>query len=268
MINFNINRDRYILIPYIKEALKVRPDLKIWASPWVPPLWMKVNNHYAMGPGGNKSMTEAQAIRNNATAFRMENRYLQAYALYFSKFVEAYENEGIDITLVQVQNEPVYQPFWQSCTWRPEDLAFFIGHFLGPQFEKDKTKADIWLGTVNFGDPNYTRTILKDAEASKYIKGIGVQWDFKYAIPTIHDEFPDMKIMQTESECGSGERNWGSAEYTWSLINQYLSNGTSSYMYWNMVLDPSGESTWGWRQNAMITIDKNKKQVIITLNIT
>ncbi|MEL0455910.1 glycoside hydrolase family 30 protein [Flavobacteriaceae bacterium SZ-1-7] len=262
MKNFNINRDRYILIPYIKEALKVRPDLEIWASPWVPPLWMKVNNHYAMGPyGGDKSISEGQAIRNNATAFKMENRYLQAYALYFSKFVEAYENEGIDISFIMVQNEPIYQPHWQSCTWRPEDLAFFIGRFLGPQFQKDETKADIWLGTVNSGDPNYARTILKDGEASKYIKGLGVQWDFKHAISTIHSEFPNTTIMQTESECGNGERNWASAEYTWSLINQYISNGTNSYMYWNMILDPTGASTWGWKQNAMITIDKVSKQV-------
>lgn len=262
MKNFSIDRDRYILIPYIKSALAIRPNLQIWASPWSPPLWMKVNNHYAMGSyNGDKTMNEGQAIRNNATAFKMENRYLQAYALYFSKFVEAYEKEGIDISSVMVQNEPIYQPHWQSCTWRPDDLAYFIGKFLGPQFQKSATKADLWLGTVNSGDPNYTRTILNDKEASKYIKGLGVQWDAKKAIATINKEFPNMPIMQTESECGNGDRNWKSAEYTWSLINTYLTNGANSYMYWNMVLDPSGASTWGWRQNALITIDKQTKKV-------
>lgn len=263
MKNFSIDRDRYIIMPYIKSALAVRPDLQIWASPWCPPLWMKVNNHYAMGSySGDKTIDEGQAIKNNATAFKMENRYLNAYALYFSKFVEAYEKEGIAISSVMVQNEPVYQPHWQSCTWRPEDLAFFVGEFLGPQFQKDKTKADIWLGTVNSGDPNYARTILNNKEASKYIKGLGVQWDMKYAIATINKEFPNLPKMQTESECGNGERNWKSAEYTWSLINTYLSNGANSYMYWNMVLDPTGASTWGWKQNAMITIDKKTKEVI------
>lgn len=120
-----------------------------------------------------------------------------------------------------------------------------------------------WVhGTVNSGDPNYARTILNDKEASKYIKGLGVQWDMKYAIATINKEFPNLSKMQTESECGNGERNWKSAEYTWSLINTYLSNGANSYMYWNMILDPSGASTWGWKQNAMITIDKKTKEVI------
>lgn len=102
MKNFNIDRDRYILIPYIKEAKKINPDLKIWASPWSPPAWMKVNNHYAMGISKVKQMDAGKEIKNDATTFKMEERYLKAYSLYFSKFVQAYKNEGIDISMVQV----------------------------------------------------------------------------------------------------------------------------------------------------------------------
>jgi len=262
MKNFNIDRDRYILIPYIKAAMAVNPGLKIWASPWGPPAWMKVNNHYAMGANTNvRQMDPGKTIPNNATAFRMEMDYLDAYSLYFSKFVKAYQKEGIDISMVMVQNEPVYQPHWQSCTWRPEDLAFFIGRFLGPRFEKDSISADIWLGTVNSSNPDYTRTILDDSEAHRYIKGVGFQWDAKYALPELQKEYPDYPMMQTESECGNGENNWESAEYTWSLINHYFNSGINSYMYWNMVLDESGRSTWGWSQNMMIAIDKQTGQI-------
>jgi len=262
MKNFNIDRDRYILIPYIKAAKKIRPGLKIWASPWTPPIWMKVNNHYAMGANNKeKTMDPGKAIGNNATAFKMENRYLNAYSLYFSKFVQAYKKEGIDISSVMVQNEPIYQPHWQSCTWRPDDLAYFIGKFLGPQFQKDSLNSEIWLGTVNSADPNYTRTILNNKDAAKYIKGVGMQWDAKNAISAIHKEYPSYPLMQTESECGDGENNWKSAEHTWSLINQYISNGARSYMYWNMVLDQSGRSTWGWIQNMLIAINKSTGEV-------
>jgi len=265
MKNFNIDRDRYILVPYIKAAKKVRLGLKIWASPWSPPAWMKVNNHYAMGAyNGVKTIDKGRHIAKNATAFKMENRYLEGYALYCSKFVQAYKNEGIDISLVMVQNEPVYQPQWQSCTWRPEDLAFFIGNYLGPRFRKDSISTTIWLGTVNSGDPGFTRTILNNKEAAPYVKGLGVQWDFKYAIEAIHKEYPDLTVMQTESVCGNGENNWQSAEYTWSLIQRYLINGANSYMYWNMVLDSSGMSTWGWKQNMMISI--NKRTAAVTYN--
>lgn len=262
MKNFNIDRDRYIMIPYIKEAKKINPNLKIWASPWSPPVWMKVNNHYAMGAYNNeKKIDSGKFIRNNATAFKMEERYLSAYGLYFSKFVNAYKEEGIDISRVMVQNEPVYQPQWQSCTWRPDDIAYFVGKFLGPQFKKDSLNTEIWLGTVNSSDPNFMRTILNDKDAALYIKGIGVQWDAKQSIPTIHSEYPNYPIMQTESECGNGENNWNSAEYTWSLINHYLNNGANSYMYWNMVLENPGRSTWGWNQNMMISINKETKEV-------
>lgn len=262
MKNFNIDRDRYILIPYIKEAMKIQPGLQIWASPWTPPIWMKVNNHYAMGANTTvKRMDPGKQIRNDATGFRMEDAYLQAYARYFSRFVQAYSAEGINVSRVMVQNEIVYHPHWQSCTWRPEDIAFFIGNYLGPQFQQDKIQTEIWLGTVNTSNPNYTRTVLADKGAKKYIQGLGYQWDAKYCIGTLNKEYPDVNKMQTESECGNGENNWQSAEYTWSLINNYLSNGVRSYMYWNMVLDSTGNSTWGWKQNMLIGIAKNSGKV-------
>jgi glucosylceramidase len=266
MGNFNIDRDRYILIPYIKEALKIRPDLKLWASPWSPPAWMKVNNHYALHGGKingqSNGLTPEKEILNNSTAFRMETAYLKAYALYLSKFVQAYRKEGINLSALCVQNEIVYSPHWSSCTWRAEDLAYFIRSALGPQFKKDSLATQIWLGTVNGADPNYMRTVLNDKEAAKYIAGVGVQWDAKKAIPVITKEYPQYRYMQTESECGNGEKNWKSAEYTWSLINHYINSGVNSYMYWNMVLDPSGKSTWDWVQNMLISVDKTTKSVV------
>lgn len=266
MRNFNIDRDRYILIPYIQAAKEIAPGLKIWGSPWSPPVWMKVNNHYSMSRGGKdewaSEMTPGKKISNNATAFKMEDRYLEAYALYFSKYVQAYQKEGIDISRVCVQNEIVYQPWWPSCTWRPEDLAFFIGKFLGPRFKSDKLSSEIWLGTINGSNPDYIRRVLNDQDAASCIKGIGMQWDAKRAIGTISKEFPSYRLMQTESECGNGENNWASAEYTWSLINHYLNNGANSYIYWNMVLDHTGRSTWGWVQNMLISVNKDTKQVV------
>lgn len=94
---------------------------------------------------------------------------------------------------------------------------------------------------------------------AKYIKGIGFQWDAKKAIGIIHKEYPNYSLMQTESECGNGQNNWNSAEYTWSLIRQYIGNGANSYMYWNMILDDSGKSTWGWSQNMIISVNQRNR---------
>ena len=82
LVNFNIDRDRYILIPYIKAARQINPDLRIWASPWCPPAWMKTNNHYASAvrPSGEKDVNgllPREAIAEFSTGFRMEEGYLK-----------------------------------------------------------------------------------------------------------------------------------------------------------------------------------------------
>ena len=266
MINFNINRDRYILIPYIKAAQKTNPNFRIWGSPWSPPAWMKTNNHYASNIYENEPTLNGLSRRNilelPTTGFKMQRGYLEAYALYFVKYIQEYAKEGLKIEAVHIQNEPCSNHKFPSCTWRPEDMAYFIGEFLGPKFEAEGINAEIYFGTINRDNPNYTRAALDDSKASKYIKGVGFQWDGKYAIPTIHKEYPHLKLMQTESECGNGENNWASAEYTWGLISHYLRNGANTYAYWNMVLDHTGRSTWGWVQNTLISINKETKQVV------
>lgn len=270
MRDFNIDRDRYILIPYLKSALKARPDLQIWASPWTPPAWMKVNEHYSLRAGdwngrsnGNRMDPGAQ-ILSNATAFKMQDQYLKAYALYFSKFVQAYKKEGIELFSVQPQNEIAYAPNWPSCTWRPEDFSIFIGEYLGPQFEKDALDTEIWLGTINAGNPQYVRTILENKKSAKYIKGVGFQWGGSRALPTISKEYPDLKFMQTENKCGEGENDWTSFARSWETLVHFFNNKAGSHMYWNMVLDETGKSAWGWPQNAMIVVDKQSKTIKYT----
>jgi glucosylceramidase len=269
MANFNIDRDRYILIPYIKAAQQINHGIKIWASPWTPPAWMKTNRHYAGFPdaenNGLSPENSARAEGNNngfTTTFTMLRGYLDAYALYFTKFIRAYEKEGINIFAVHVQNEPYHIPNFPSCSWRSEDLSIFIGKYLGPKFEAENIKTDICFGTLNIDDPNYVRTALDDPEVAKYIKGVGFQWAGKKSIPYIHKEYPNMKLMQTESECGNGSNDWEAAEHTWDLIRHYLINGANAYDYWNMVLDKSGMSAWGWKQNALVSIDKTTGDVV------
>jgi glucosylceramidase len=268
MTNFNIDRDRYILVPYIKAAQKVNPAIKVWASPWTPPAWMKTNRHYAGQPEPNNGLLpqlSARAEGNSdgfTTTFVMLRGYLEAYALYFTKFIQAYQKEGIEICAVHVQNEPYHIANFPQCSWRSEDLSCFIGLYLGPKFAAEGIKADICFGTLNVADPDYVRKAMNDKNAAKYIKGVGFQWAGKRSIPIIYREYPNLKLMQTESECGNGANDWKAAEYTWGLIHHYLTNGANVYDYWNMVLEKSGLSAWGWKQNALISIDKETANVV------
>src|SRR5690625_3864829 len=113
MEHFSIERDQKYLIPYIKKALKMNPDLKLFASPWSPPTWMKSPKAYNFG------------------TLRWEKRVLEAYALYFVKFIQAYEKEGIKIDQIHVQNEVVADQKFPSCVWTGEQLREFIAKYLG-----------------------------------------------------------------------------------------------------------------------------------------
>jgi len=250
MEHFSIARDRKYLIPYIKEALKLNPALKLFASPWSPPTWMKFPKAYNYG------------------SLRWEQEILEAYALYFVKFVQAYKEEGITIHQVHVQNEVVADQKFPSCIWTGEQLRVFIRDYLGPAFDRHGLDTEIWLGTINAPEPwdewlkkkvqdhdAYAHTVLSDPEAYKYVKGVGYQWAGKYGIQRTVQSFPELRYMQTENECGDGVNTWFYAKYVFNLYQHYFTNGVNAYIYWNMMLEPKGRSTWGWEQNSMITVD-------------
>ncbi|NRT90986.1 glycosyl hydrolase [Clostridium beijerinckii] len=252
MKNFSIERDKECLIPYIKEAEKYSGELNLFASPWSPPTWMKFPEVYNFG------------------TLIWEEKNLKAYALYFKKFIEEYQKEGIKINQIHIQNEPIADQKFPSCVWSGKQLRDFIKEYIGPLFEGNKLDAEIWLGTLNspyddYGDENwqfgqynnFANTVLSDKDAKRYIKGVGYQWGGKHALLQTRIAYPEMKLIQTENECGEGKNSWEYAEYVFNLMWTYFINGVSAYTYWNMVLEEEGISTWGWKQNSLITVTKD-----------
>lgn len=258
---FSIARDREMLIPYIKAALKYRPDLAVWGSPWTPPFWMKTNNHYACRPDVVNDMAPEQAGQEGITQFRMEPAYLEAYAKYFVKYIQAYYYEGIYLTAIHVQNEMNSCQNFPSCIWTATDLATFIGKYLGPAMRIGAPSTEIWYGTVERPSVEKIDTIMQDSLASPFIYGISFQWAGKQAIPGVRTKYPHIKLMQSETECGNGSNDWTAAEYTFSLMKHYFDHGVSVYSFWNSVLDETGKSMWGWKQNSMITVDSKTHRV-------
>jgi len=245
MTHFNIDRDKKILIPYIKEALKRNPDLKLFASPWSPPSWMKFPKAYNYG-------TLVWTEKN-----------LKAYALYLAKFIEAYAADGITVQQLHIQNEVFADQKFPSCLWTAEQLAEFTGKYLGPVFEERNLTCEIWLGTIN-GDENRLECdfsemafkVLTDDIAQKYIKGVSYQWFGKNSVERNVECFPDIPVIQSENECGDGKNTWEYAKYVFKLMRHYLNAGAEAYTYWNMILNSNnGASTWGWEQNAMISVE-------------
>ncbi|MEO0033599.1 MAG: hypothetical protein RIS94_3357, partial [Pseudomonadota bacterium] len=185
-------------------------------------------------------------------SFILEDRYLEAYARYFRRYVEEYAREGIRISAVMPQNEfNSAQPF-PSCCWTPEGLARFIPH-LGR--EMDKVGVAVFFGTLERGNPDLFSKVMADPAAARVIKGIGVQWAGKGALPALRERFPDLELWASEQECGVGTNDWHYARYGWDTIKRYFTYGASAWTYWNLVMPEGGWSGWGWPQNSLVVVD-------------
>ena len=259
MKNFSVANDKETLIPYIKAAQKVNPNLRVWASPWCPPSWMKYTKHYACRPNSNVNDLEGSPSTDTegTNLFIQQPEYFKAYTLYFKKFIEAYKEEGINIEMVAPQNEFNSCQIFPSCTWTATALSTFIGDYLGPQMKEMGIR--VMFGTMERPNNLLVDTIMQN-KSGQYISEIGFQWAGKESIAKIHETYPEMKLMQTESECGDGRNSWEYCFYTWNLMKHYFKNGISAYMYWNISLDKDpANSRWKWAQNSLISVDQENK---------
>jgi len=246
MAHFSIDRDKEKLLPYIFAAQAIQPGLTVWGVPWSPPAWMKDSNTLI----GGRIKTDPQT--------------LNALALYFEKYVQAYQAAGVNLRMVMPQNEPTITSNYTSCLWTGAQLHNFIKNYLGPKFAADSLPCDIWLGTLQNSDYTYVADTVDDSASLAMIKGIAFQWDGARSCAIIHREHPELKLMQSETECGHHENDWHYAEGQYDLIKQYFEAGVSSYQLWNMVLDETGKSFTGWAQCSPLIIDTKSKKIIFT----
>lgn len=263
--HFSIANDRETLIPFIKAAQAVRPDLRLWASPWSPPTWMKRTGHYAQAPAWHGRLSNGigpdQIGTEGKDSFIQDDRYFDAYARYFRRYVEDYAREGIRIGMVMPQNEfNSAQPF-PSCCWTPEGLARFIP-FLGR--EMGKVGVEIFFGTLERGNADMLGKALADPLAAPLLKGVGLQWAGKGALEEIARRYPSLPIWGSEQECGFGDNTWRYARYGWATIRRYFNAGARAWHYWNMAMPLGGLSGWGWPQNALVSVDTRRGRFELT----
>jgi len=233
---FSIEHDRKFRIPMIHRAIEAAGgSLLMYASPWSPPPFMKSNHDMLKG---GKLLPE----------------YYGSWALYYTKFIKAYENEGIPIWGITIQNEPMASQIWESCIYTAAEERDFLKNHLGPTMEKEG------LGDKNIVAWDHNRdlithrayTIFDDPEAAKYAWGIGFHWyetwtggDPKFDnLALIHEAYPDKKLLFTEgcNEQFDPEKYqyWPNAErYGRSMINDF-NRGTVGWTDWNILLDQFG----------------------------
>ncbi len=234
--SFNIEHDKKFKIPFIKEAMATAGGkLDLFASPWSPPAFMKTNGE--MLHGG-----------------KLKPEYNDMWALYYTKFVKAYEKEGVPVWGISVQNEPMATQKWESCIYTAEEERDFLKKHLGPTMEKEGLKDKKIIVWDHNRDMIYqrARTYFNDPEAAKYIWGIGFHWyeDWSGGTPMydnlrrVYEAYPDKNIFFTEGCAESFDAKRYNAwvlgeEYGRSMINDF-NNGMVGFTDWNILLDETG----------------------------
>lgn len=229
--SFSIAHDLKYRIPFIKKVLAAAGgNLSIFVSPWSPPAWMKSNHD--MLHGGS-----------------LEPQYADAWASYFVKFIRAYENEGIPIWGLTVQNEPMAVQPWESCIYTAQQERDFVRDHLGPTL----ARAGLGGKKILIWDHNrgmmYQRAkvVLDDPKAAQYVWGVGFHWyvgDHFENVKRVQEAFPDTHLLFTEGCCGPFDRdqvrdwNWGEV-YGKSMIHDF-NNGAVGWTDWNVLLDQRG----------------------------
>ena len=234
--SFSIERDLKHRIPFTKRVLDVAiKDIVVYASPWSPPAFMKTNNNMLQGG-------------------KLKKEYYPAWANYFAKFIKAYENEGIPIWGLTIQNEPMAVQRWESCIYTAEEERDFLKYHLGPTLEREGLQDKKIIVWDHNRDLLFDRAsvILNDLEANKYVWGTGFHWyeDWKDGKPMFNNvgkvatAFPDKKLIFTEG-CNEGfdinriQDPKLPERYAKAMINDF-NNGTVAWTDWNILLNEYG----------------------------
>lgn len=236
--NFGLTvEENAYVIPVLKEILAINPDIKILASPWTAPRWMKVDNLKNLKP------------YNSWTGGQLNPKYYQDYATYFVKWIQAMKSNGIDIHAMTVQNEPLHRGNSASMYMGWEEQRDFIKNALGPKFLENGIDTKIYAFDHNYnydniaGQKSYPTKIYADAEAARYIAGAAYH---NYGgnvkeLDNIHNAYPSKELIFTESTAG----DWNDGanldkrliddmeQITLGTVNRW-SRGA---IIWNLMLD-------------------------------
>lgn len=219
---FSINVDKANLIPVLKMALAVNPNIKIIATPWSPPVWMKDNN--------------------NSVGGSLRPEYYTSYATYFVKYIQAMKAEGITINAITPQNEPLHPGNNPSMYMSAEQQRDFIKNNLGPAFAAQGIQTKIILYDHNLDKPEYPLTILNDAAARQYIDGTAFHFyagDIA-AMSQVYNAYPDKNVYFTEQWTDSEGQFAG--DLKWHIQNVIIAtsrNWSKIALAWNLANDPN-----------------------------
>ena len=241
---FSIAPDQAEVIPILKLIKSINPSVKILASPWSAPAWMKTSGNMV---GGS-----------------LKPEFYPAYANYFVKYIKAYQAEGITIDAITPQNEPLYFDAKYPCmSMLAGEQADFIKNNLGPAFKKEGINTKIIIYDHNWDHPEYPMSILADTAAAKFIAGSAFHGygGNVGSMSSVHQAFPNKDLYFTEISGGDWAPDF-SGNLMWNVSNIFIGtakNWSKSALMWNLVLDQNhGPKNFGCDNcRGVVTINTN-----------
>jgi glucosylceramidase len=237
---FSIDHDKAYILPMLRDARKLNPDLFLFSSPWSPPAWMKFNRSMLGG-----------TIKKSS---------LEPYSRYVLKFLDAYKAEGVAMDAITIQNEvdTTVDGRYPSCLWAQEDEILFVGTYLGPLFRKANCPTKIWVLDHNFS--LWGRAIAELSDPAVYEYADGIAWH-GYAgevtgMTQVHNAFPQKHAYFTEGgprrAPGQANPSGGDQMTAWApwaeWANDVVRNWCQSITMWNIALDEYGTPYIGRRE--------------------
>jgi glucosylceramidase len=219
---FSLGHDYDDVIPVMKEILSIAPEIKIMASPWSAPAWMKTNND----------------VRNGS----LKKECYDVYARYFVKYIQAMQKEGIRIDLVTIQNEPLNSRNTPSMPWYFQEHAEFVRNYLGPTFKSAGIDTKIAIFDHNCDRPDYPLAILNDPETAQYVDGSAFHHYGGYlsAMSVVHTARPDKNLYFSEQMLTERPNSEviNIASPVKRLIIDVTRNWSKNVILWNVAADP------------------------------
>jgi glucosylceramidase len=246
--HFSIDRDKNLILPYIRAAKAVNPNLKLHASPWSPPGWMKQSG--LMDGGGADS------------ALRDDPRVLGAYALYLRLAVEAYAGEGLPISRLMVQNEMDSASAFPTCKWSPELFVRFHLEHLKPELDSHDCDVEVWGGTFRTVKGIEAHQCFANPDFRAFVQGCAFQYSFPEVMRDLSMLYPGTRFMHTESVCHCGRNAPEEAVAQFINVMGCMKTNMDTFSYWNVVLNQEGTSSWGWKQNSLVTADTESGKLV------
>ncbi|MBB6734891.1 glycoside hydrolase family 30 protein [Cohnella zeiphila] len=249
---FSIDHDRAYILPLLREAKALRPDLQLMASPWSPPGWMKTSGRMIAGT--------------------LRPECYPAYANYFVAFLKAYEAEGFRIPRITVQNEPGYEPKeYPGMIMTAEEQLTFIRDHLGPAIEAAGLDTKVLCYDHNWDITDYAIKVLGDPACARYVAGTA--WHCyggeHEAMSVVGDAFPGTEIWFTEASGGAWIPPFREAYLTqMKHVVRSVRNGSNSVVWWNVALDERNGPTVLSNSTCrgLIRIDQATREVTYNLD--